>query len=149
MKRRDFVASSLAVAASSLVSGCANYPLVRNPAEVCSPDFSRGFDAPGELQIDVHCHVFNASDLPVQGFVGAVLTHDGTFSPELGKYVAEVLQSVADDFAPSAKAEDTKISKFLSENSSGPSIPRLNSQFFEPDLQAQDRAIEEEIRRAL
>ena len=63
MKRRDFVASSLAVAASSLWSGCANYPLVRNPAEVCSPDFRPEFDTSGELQIDVHRHVFNASDL--------------------------------------------------------------------------------------
>ena len=149
MKRRDFVAKSLAAAASSLLSGCANYPMVRNPAEVCSPDFRPEFDSSGQLQIDVHCHVFNASDLPVQGFVGEVLTHDGTFSPDLGRYVAAVLQSVADDFAPSAKAEANKIAKFLNESSSGPSVPKLNSQFFEPDLQEQDRAIEEEIRRAL
>src|SRR4029077_17818417 len=128
MKRRNFVASSFAVAASSMLSGCADYPMVRNPAEVCSLDFGLKFDISGPLEIDAHCHVFNASDLPVQGFVGEVLTHDGTVSPELGRYVAAVLQSVADDFAPSAKVEASKIARFLSENSSGPSIPRLNSQ---------------------
>src|SRR5437763_434159 len=105
MKRRDFVASSLAAAASSILSGCADYPMVRNPAEVCSTGFRLKFDPLGALQVDAHCHVFNASDLPVQGFVSEVLTHEGTFSPEQGKYVAEVLQSISDDFVPSAKAE--------------------------------------------
>ena len=149
MKRRDFVASSIAVAGASMLAGCANYPMVRNPAEVCSPEFRLKFDPLGPLQIDAHCHVFNASDLPVQGFVGDVLTHDGTFSRELGRYVAAVLQSISDGFAPSAKAEANKIAKFLNESSRQPSRPALDSRFFEPDLQAQDRAIDEEVRRAL
>ena len=85
----------------------------------------------------------------MQGFVGEVLTHDGTFSRELGRYVAAVLQSISDGFAPSAKAEANKIAKFLNESSRQPSRPALDSRFFEPDLQAQDRAIDEEVRRAL
>ena len=56
----------------------------------------------------------------MQGFVGEVLTHDGTFSPELGGYVAGVLQSISDDFAPSAKAEANEIAKFLTKTAAGP-----------------------------
>jgi hypothetical protein len=112
MKRRDFVASSLAVAASSLLSGCANYPLVRNPAEVCSPDFLPLFNTPGPLEIDAHCHVFNASDLPVQGFVGEVLTHDGTFSPELGRYVAAVCSPLPTTLRRAQRRKPTGLAGF-------------------------------------
>ena len=63
MKRRDFVASSFAVAASSVLSGCANYPMVRNPAEVCSFDLGLKFDTSGPLQMDAHCHVFNMDNV--------------------------------------------------------------------------------------
>src|SRR5262249_31168700 len=54
MRRRDFIAGGLAIAGQSIV-----------PA--------RAARAPVKRLIDAHCHLFNARDLPIEGFTKKVL----------------------------------------------------------------------------
>ena len=35
------------------------------------------------INVDIHCHVFNAADIPIRGFVRHVALHDGWMSPQL------------------------------------------------------------------
>lgn len=149
MRRRDFVSSSLKVAASSCLVGCANYPMVRSTADICLLDLKVARNTQ-PLQIDVHCHVFNSSDLQVEGFINKVLTHEGSLSPELARYLAAMLQSVSDGFAPAAASEARLIAKFLEDNKSWFSAPEIDRmKLFEVPLRDGDRATDQEILRVL
>ena len=63
MNRRDFVRSAAGVATSALLPGCCG-TICQRPS------------GPFLKLADIHCHLFNGSDLPVVRFVKIVLLHD-------------------------------------------------------------------------
>ena len=59
--------------------------------------------------IDVHCHTFNADDVPVRGFIRRVAFHDG--AP--GDAVAQLVDRVIQDSAPGYREEKTTLDRLL------------------------------------
>jgi hypothetical protein len=43
------------------------------------------------INADVHCHIFNATDIPVDGFVHHVALHDGLMSGPLADLAARLV----------------------------------------------------------
>lgn len=100
MDRRRFVAQLAAAACGSrLLSGC-------TPAQLQSSSRAPPF------LIDVHCHVFNAADLPVRGFIQQVALGDEQHQVALGPadraalpWLAAVLVEMLGSGAKTADAE--------------------------------------------
>jgi predicted TIM-barrel fold metal-dependent hydrolase len=63
--RRTFLKSVMSITAATFVSGC-HRRLIRPPQ---CPHFDQPDD---QLVVDAHCHIFNASDLQVAGFINQV-----------------------------------------------------------------------------
>lgn len=99
MNRRHFLMSGLALGGVS-PWGCS----FTRPDARCSRLDTLGITAAGVTEIDAHCHVFNASDLQVRGFIRKIAAHDGSMSQELMDLVADFLEWLA-QFAPDAPAE--------------------------------------------
>lgn len=59
--------------------------------------------------VDIHCHTFNADDLPVRGFVQKVAFHDHLFTDDLAALVDRVLQGRA----PGYVAENARLDAML------------------------------------
>jgi len=49
--------------------------------------------------VDIHCHTFNADDLPVQGFIQHVALHDADFSPAVARLLDVIVQAGAPGYA--------------------------------------------------
>ena len=75
--------------------------------------------------VDIHCHNFNADDLPVKGFVRRVI---GT-KTALAKIVDGVIDSKVQGYAPGFKQELKEIAARLD-----PAAAGLEAAIFEPDL---------------
>lgn len=101
LKRRKVLQAAAALAASSSLGGCQLF--VRKPAPVCpdAPEVSR----PGPLTIDAHCHVFNGSDLQVNGFVSRILGRQPGALGVGARAIAPLLQSIGWEVAPTGAAE--------------------------------------------
>src|SRR6266513_929294 len=72
-----------------------------------------GGKPPGRVDIDVHCHVFNGSDLQIERFL--VLVASATFNPFLRKviqWLAKPLQRSVWKHAPKATSELDKLGRF-------------------------------------
>lgn len=65
------------------------------------------------INVDVHCHMFNASDIPVNGFVHHVALHDGLLSGVLADLAARLVSG-----APGYRQDQSKLAGLL-----GPSAP--------------------------
>lgn len=129
LRRRDMIRLCAAAGASLLLPGC--------PGRGSPTGSGDGADAgTGMAVIDVHCHVFNAADLPIRGFVQRVVLGDGEDQVVLGDnrletqaalpWFGAVLIEILASGAPSAQDE-------LREIESG----ALRSQSIRPDLTAQ------------
>ncbi|MCB1007251.1 MAG: hypothetical protein KDB35_23910, partial [Acidimicrobiales bacterium] len=59
--------------------------------------------------VDIHCHNFNADDVPIRGFVRHVALHDLPFTDDLGRFVDLVVQGAAIGF----EAENAKLDTLL------------------------------------
>jgi hypothetical protein len=42
------------------------------------------------INVDIHCHMFNATDIPINGFVHHVALHDGLMSGPLADLAARL-----------------------------------------------------------
>ena len=85
MERRSFLAGMAGVSLASLVPSKGIAAGIQ-PATIGMLDAIRGVDA--------HCHIFNASDLPVTSFVVEVLLKQDPDSPlkRLGRPALHILQ---------------------------------------------------------
>jgi predicted TIM-barrel fold metal-dependent hydrolase len=100
MRRRDFIAGGLAVAGQTAAGpklGAAQAPHAR---------------APVKRLIDAHCHLFNARDLPIEGFTKKVLIPEykqlsSLFAryPDAFKVMIHALASIMQEQAPSPADE--------------------------------------------
>ena len=102
--RRQALAGLGAVGASFGLSACT---LPISPFCPGNPIIS---DPDTPLTIDVHAHVFNGSDLQVDGFISQILALD---KPEL-KALGPILRELGRDFAPTAKEELGELQKLAS-----------------------------------
>lgn len=96
MRRRDFIAGSLAVAGGAFAG---------TPAAVAQAPAAR---APIKRLIDAHCHLFNARDLPIEGFTKKVLIPEykqlnSLFAryPDAFKVMIHALATIMQEQAPS------------------------------------------------
>jgi hypothetical protein len=60
------------------------------------------------LNVDIHCHMFNATDIPVNGFVHHVALHDGLMSGPLADLAARLVGG-----APGYAADKARLSGIL------------------------------------
>lgn len=100
--RRDFLTAGVSMGFGLGLSGCAGFV---NPIQpVCANDPSIS-DPSTPLTIDVHAHVFNGSDLQVNGFLTRVLRIRG---------IGPILQYLAWNDAPNAQQELSELTKISS-----------------------------------
>src|SRR5438876_19712 len=93
-RRRAFLA---AAGAAGLV-GCFRSARI----EPFCPEDPRYSDAKTPLTIDVHAHVFNASDLQVREFIQRVVLKQKGPMGDAARVLSGLLQSVSWELAPSA-----------------------------------------------
>ncbi|HEY1541961.1 MAG TPA: hypothetical protein VGG01_06100 [Xanthobacteraceae bacterium] len=96
MRRRDFIAAGLAVAAQTVAVAAQ----------------TRGARATIRRLIDAHCHLFNARDLPIEGFTKKVLIPEykqlsSLFAryPDAFKVMIHALATIMQEQAPLSAAE--------------------------------------------
>lgn len=105
--RRDCLLGFGSALAASQLAGCC---LVPGPEEICPFDPAYT-DKDSLLTIDVHAHVFNATDLQVKEFVNRVLTRQGGGIGQVGRYFGGVLQSIAWAASPDTADETRELAK--------------------------------------
>jgi predicted TIM-barrel fold metal-dependent hydrolase len=96
ISRRQALAAMGGLGASLGLSGC-SIPIT--PFCPTDPTIS---DPTTPLTIDVHAHVFNGSDLQIEGFLTRILARD---DPDTYRTAAELLAELGRDFAPTAAQE--------------------------------------------
>lgn len=102
VNRRRLLQQLALVTSAGTLEGCSFF--VKRPTPVCpdSPDVSL---PKGSLTIDAHCHVFNGSDLQINGFIGQVLAKQGGLTGIGARAIAPLLQNIAWKVAPSGSTE--------------------------------------------
>lgn len=101
LTRRRFLGSALVCSAPLGLSGCT---LFRRPLEErCSYDPSIS-NPDTDLTVDMHVHVFNATDVPVRAFFEHVLSRDATYAKAY-KLLSPILQQIGWTVAPDANTE--------------------------------------------
>jgi predicted TIM-barrel fold metal-dependent hydrolase len=71
--------------------------------------------------VDVHCHVFNADDLPVRGFV----QHLHLDTPVLGPLLSMLLDRIVQDQAPGYEQDMARLQHLLATSAPGPASAEL------------------------
>jgi len=94
------------LAALTLLSGCSADPprSISRLSQLCASN-QTGPTADGPLVIDVHCHVFNGSDLQVTDFIGKVVKSEFSLNPKFAALLGEMANSVSWLLAPTALDE--------------------------------------------
>ena len=99
--RRKVLKSAGGMLALAGLQGC---PIVKDPKPFCLLD-DRFTNPKTALTIDVHNHIFNATDLQVANFVALVATRQSGGLGNLAKFFGELLQGFAWASAPSVRKE--------------------------------------------
>ena len=73
--------------------------------------------------VDIHCHNFNADDVPIRGFVRHVALHDLPFTDDLGRFVDLVVQGAAIGFEAENAKLDTLLTRGLSPQAASEAVP--------------------------
>jgi hypothetical protein len=100
ISRRHVLGSGAALALSTL-GGCW---LTKKLKPLCPGEIAPGSEGKG-LAIDVHTHVFNATDLQVSEFVSRVAARQHGGLQDLAKYLGPVLQKTLWDKVPDGQKE--------------------------------------------
>ncbi|RWM29765.1 MAG: hypothetical protein E5X74_32805 [Mesorhizobium sp.] len=100
LNRRQF-SKLIGAASAPLLPGCS---FLRRPLDGrCFADPSVSNPA-APLAIDMHVHVFNATDIPVKAFLENVMAKDSKYKRAV-ELIAPILERIGWDTAPTAKAE--------------------------------------------
>ncbi len=111
-KKRAFLFYLIVSPFAIQLEGCCLF--IRRPRPICPKDPSID-DPKAPLTIDVHSHIFNASDLQVSRFISLVA---GRRAPEWREFIdvfGEILEAVSWTSAPSGKKELKVLEKFGSD----------------------------------
>ena len=104
-QRRDILKTALASGIAYGLYGCSHYDKKESIPNL--PE--------SQIVIDTHCHVFNAADLPVEGFVRHVVLGDLEM---LGAATLAgiIIQAISDAFAPGYDEEKARLEAKLGDN---------------------------------
>ena len=123
-RRRDLLAGA-AAGAGALAWSAATTCLPRAPRQVTPPRFEQ------PIIVDVHCHDFNASDLPITGFVARTIPGLTELSRAVNPFPELLLRRVVGTIhgwlnatAPSADEEASQLRARSCQNGSGVSRAR-------------------------
>jgi hypothetical protein len=105
LSRRLFLALGALTASDLLLTGCHHGMRVLQTGTLATPP---GVPLNSPLTIDVHCHIFNGTDLHVEQFLG-----DVTFPTWWGKAAGEILELVSWDNAPTGEEERVELAKLV------------------------------------
>lgn len=106
LSRRHFLAAGAITASDLLLNGCCHHGMqIFKTGTLATPP---GVPASSPLTIDVHCHIFNGTDLQIENFLG-----DVTFPTWWGKAAGEILQLVNWNLAPTGDEEKTKLKELV------------------------------------
>ena len=95
--RRKFLSSAASAGIAGALQGCA-------PGMIKPPSCASHFGSNNPLKvIDVHCHIFNASDLQVGDFLSKVVASE--LNSEALSIIGQFVQDIGWSFAPSAAEE--------------------------------------------
>ncbi len=103
--RRAFLAAGVATVGDLALAGCHHGMAIFKTGTLAPPP---GVPTDSALTIDVHCHIFNGSDLQVEKFFGDIV-----FPTWWGKAAGEILQIASQAHAPSGSEEISKLKKLL------------------------------------
>jgi hypothetical protein len=90
--------------------------------------------------VDVHCHSFNADDIPARGFVQRVLLKNVAVL----KLVAQALDALGQGMAPGFEQEDPDLSRMLTTEVATRALVQAIPP---PDLDAEARALLDHLRQ--
>ena len=99
--RRRFLAAGSIAAADFLLAGCCHHGMSIFKSGTLST--APGVPVNSPLTIDVHCHIFNGTDLQIRTFLGNV-----EYPTWWGKAAGEILQLVNWDLLPAPTGEEEK-----------------------------------------
>ena len=99
LDRRQLLNAALLVTAAGALKGCKH---AVTPICPFGDDYS---DPDSRLTIDVHAHIFNATDLQVEDFTKLVATRDMGGLGKVGQLIAGPLQSFSWSTAPTVDEE--------------------------------------------
>ncbi len=106
---------------AGLVTACCS--VKRKPASLClnSPKLQNPH---GTLAIDVHAHVFNASDLQIKEFVSRVAINDDGALGQMARLFGSLLQSLGWSVAPSVQEELVILDQLGSDSCAEKNLPK-------------------------
>jgi predicted TIM-barrel fold metal-dependent hydrolase len=115
--RRRAIKAMVGMGVAAL-AGCGHAARSLAASDLPSPDAAPGpLGAPGPwaatasgptLNIDAHCHIFNARDIPAEGFLRGPVRHDASqfgFDPKLIDRFASIIAKLVLAITPTASAE--------------------------------------------
>jgi hypothetical protein len=105
ISRRSFLGAATLAISDAVLTGCRHDMRIFQTGTLASPP---GVPTSSPLTIDVHCHIFNGTDLQIEKFLG-----DVTFPTWWGKAAGEILELVNWDLAPSGEEERAKLQELV------------------------------------
>jgi predicted TIM-barrel fold metal-dependent hydrolase len=106
LSRRHFLSASAIAASNLFFTGCWHHGMqIFKTGALATPP---GVPANSPLTIDVHCHIFNGTDLQVEKFLG-----DVTFPTWWGKAAGEILELANWNLAPTGDEEKAKLEQLV------------------------------------
>lgn len=119
VSRRRFLAAGVGAASNFVLTGCRHgMQIFKTGALVTPPTVPLG----PALTIDVHCHIFNGTDLQIEKFVGDIV-----FPSWWGKAAGEILELVNWNLAPSGDEEKTKLERLVATCKSAGHVTKISS----------------------
>ncbi len=100
-----------------------------------------------DLIVDVHCHLFNAADLPIEGFVRHVQLHNGWMADRLGSIAKKLTAG-----APTHDEDKMRIAKVIERHlSGGPEAASATTaeQRFDADAESAMNELDDAERQAI
>lgn len=120
ISRRNFLAASTLAISDLALTGCCRHgtKILKTGALLTPPGVP--MDTP--LTIDVHCHIFNGTDLQIEKFLGDVISQTWW-----AKAAGEILQSVNWSTAPSGDEEIAKLEQLVHPCATAGGVTRISS----------------------
>lgn len=106
LSRRRFLTAGVITASGLFLTSCCHHGMQIFKTGTLAPP--PGVPANSPLTIDVHCHIFNGTDLQIEKFLG-----DVNFPTWWGKAAGEILQLVNWNLAPTGDEERIKLKELV------------------------------------
>lgn len=143
MHRRRFLETLGCAAVTTSLAACQCKQMII-PIDRCA-----SLLGPSDLMIDAHCHVFNASDLLVAGFLHDVVARESKHPwSDLLRNFAQDIQDIGWELAPSIADEQQALTQ-LTQPATALSNQRLAAHLSQPMVQQHQRDAQERYRQGV